>query len=75
MDQVLLAQGALQLQRTAFSSSVMQHVRFSQKDDRSVLWVLRVLICFLDVWKHGPIIRVTRAPWTNIGVLFIAVHQ
>lgn len=36
---------------------------------------LRLLICFLDVWKHGPIIRVARAPGTNIGVLFIAVHQ
>lgn len=46
MDQVLLAQGAQQRQRTASSSSVMQRViSFSQKDERSVLWLRLDVLC------------------------------
>lgn len=72
MDQVFVALGELQLQRTASSSKcdATCAISFSQKDERSVL-CLRVLICFLDVWKHGPVVRGTRA----LGVLFVAVHQ
>lgn len=73
IDQVLLAQGVLQLQRTSSSSSKCD-ATFSQKDERSVLW-LRILICFLDVWKHGPVVRVARASGTYWELLIVAVHQ
>jgi len=74
IDQVLLAQGVLQLQRT--SSSSVCDATFSQKDERSVLW-LRISTCFLNVWKHGPVVRVARASGTywSVHVLFVAVHQ